>query len=84
MPDRAARTLLASATGPELVFLGFVLELAPCTALWERLRQEHVPTTGGLCASRFCGRPGYGSPVIPWPCTVASLADWAHLTHSRR
>jgi hypothetical protein len=84
MGEPAARALIASATGPELVFLGFVLELAPRYAHWAQIQQDHVPTADGFCAARVCGRPGYGSPVTPWPCTARALADWAHRTHARR
>jgi hypothetical protein len=84
MTDPTARALIAAASGPELVFLGFVLELAPNTDLWHCLQQDHVPTPDGLCAARVCGRPGYGSPVMPWPCTARSLADRAHRAHLLR
>ena len=70
--DRTARMLLAAASGAELVFLGCVLELAPFPEIWTRMQDEHTPTADGLCAAAVCGRPGYRTPVIPWPCTEQS------------
>jgi hypothetical protein len=33
---------------------------------------EHTPDGDGYC--RRCGRPGYGTPVVQYPCPVAALA----------
>jgi hypothetical protein len=84
MTDRRARGLIAAASGAELVFLGCVLELAPFPEIWARMQAEHVATADGLCAAPICGRPGYRTPVVPWPCTPRSLADWAQRAHARR
>lgn len=73
-----------SAGGAGLVYLSFVQELADCVPLWQRMRAEHVPTPEGFCAARPCGRGGYGSPHLRWPCAPRSLADHAALAHDAR
>jgi hypothetical protein len=84
-PDpEIARKLLSTATGSELLYLDFVLELAPCVALWQRMQDEHVANPEGFCAARTCGRGGSGSPYLPWPCPTRKLADWAWGAHHRR
>ncbi len=82
--DPEARRLLSTATGAELIYLDFVLELAPCVSLWQRMQDEHVPTAEGFCGARMCGRGGYGTPFMPWPCPTRRLADWAWGAHHRR
>jgi hypothetical protein len=37
-----------------------------------RLIVEHTPNGDGYC--RKCTRPGYGTPVVQHPCSVAALA----------
>jgi hypothetical protein len=37
-----------------------------------RLIVDHAPDGNGYC--RTCTRPGYGTPVIQHPCSVAALA----------
>jgi hypothetical protein len=64
-----------------LIYLTFVQELAENTDAWQRIRTEHVPTPEGFCGARGCGRGGYGTPHLTWPCSIRSLADWAHLAH---
>jgi hypothetical protein len=80
----AVRKLLGTATGSAVRYLDFVLELAPYVTLWQRMQDEHVPTPQGFCAARGCGRGGYGTPCLPWPCPTRRLADWAWGAHHRR
>jgi hypothetical protein len=83
-PEEAARELLAAATGSALRYLDFVLELAPDVDLWQRMQDEHVANPSGFCRARVCGRGGYGTPCLPWPCPTRLLADWAWGAHHRR
>jgi hypothetical protein len=51
---------------------------------WRRLLDEHTSSADGLC--RGCGRPGYGVPFRPWPCTLRRIAEQAaprHITLTR-
>ncbi len=64
-----------------LIYLTFVQELAENTSAWQNMRAEHTRTPDGLCAARVCGRGGYGTPHVAWPCSMRTLADWAHLAH---
>ena len=58
----------------------FTEQLAGLPMTWHRLLIDHVPTEGGLC--RACGRPGYGTPVQPWPCTLHKVAERAAELHN--
>lgn len=58
-------------------YLSFVLELASRPDVWGRMQAAHVPTAGGFCAARECGRGGCGTPHVRWPCPTRLLADWA-------
>jgi hypothetical protein len=40
-----------------------------------RLLREHSPDDHGLC--RGCRTPGTGTPYLPWPCPVATIAQAA-------
>jgi hypothetical protein len=58
-------------------YLSFVLELATRPDVWSRMQAAHVPTAEGFCAAPGCGRGGYGTPHLRWPCPTRLLADWA-------
>jgi len=77
------RRLISSGCGSEVVYLGFVMELATRTDLWQRMQREHTPTPEGFCAARTCGRGGYGTPCLRWPCPTRALADWAGDAYDR-
>jgi hypothetical protein len=66
--DPDGRYLFSTARGAELIYLDFVLELAPYVSIWQRMQNEHTPTAQGFCSARMCGRGGYGTPYMPWPC----------------
>jgi hypothetical protein len=83
-PPTEGPRLISTAQGAELIYLDFVVELAPHVSIWQRMQVEHVPTSDGFCAARMCGRGGYGTPYMPWPCTTRRLADWAWKVHQRR
>jgi hypothetical protein len=76
--------LISSASGPEVRYLDFVVELAPRTDIWQRMQTQHVSTADGCCAARICGRGGYGTPFLRWPCAMRRLADWASDAHYRQ
>ncbi|MCO1654276.1 hypothetical protein [Pseudonocardia humida] len=40
-----------------------------------RLLSGHARTDDGLCAG--CTRPGRGTPMLPWPCSLWTLARTA-------
>jgi hypothetical protein len=82
-PDAATPDVVIPPSVAEagLIYLTFVQELAENTDAWQRMRTEHVPTPEGFCVARGCGRGGYGTPHLPWPCSIRSLADWAYLAH---
>ena len=42
-----------------------------------RLIAEHVPDDKGRC--RGCTRPGTGTPMDYWPCTLSTAADAARV-----
>ncbi|HXV93443.1 MAG TPA: hypothetical protein VD813_09110 [Pseudonocardia sp.] len=56
-------------------FTAFTAELATMPDVVARLAEAHVPDGAGLC--RACGRPGRGTPHLPWPCGPARLAQAA-------
>jgi hypothetical protein len=41
----------------------------------ERLLAQHKPDSHGRCCG--CGEPGYGTPNLPWPCSIAKMAQAA-------
>lgn len=67
-----------------LGYLRFVSELAAAPDLVDRLLADHPVDEQGLCAGRFCGRPGCGSRYLPWPCPTRRLADLARAIHVSR
>ena len=71
------------AGGAEAEYLAFVAELAPRADLWLAMLDEHVPDEDGFCRSRYCGRGGYGTPCVRWPCPTRLLADRARKVHQR-
>jgi hypothetical protein len=42
-----------------------------------RLLTDHVPDDKGRC--RGCTRPGTGTPMDYWPCTLSTAADAARI-----
>jgi hypothetical protein len=42
-----------------------------------RLIADHVPDDKGRC--RGCTRPGTGTPMDYWPCTLSTAADAARI-----
>lgn len=71
------RHLIASASGSEVEYVNFVVELAPCVDIWTRMKQEHTRDRNGFCAARICARGGTGIAFMVWPCGTRRLADWA-------
>jgi hypothetical protein len=67
-----------------LLYLRVVSHLAAAPDLVVRLRAAHVPDAEGLCAAAVCGRPGRGTPHLPWPCPTRVLADRALAVHAAR
>lgn len=61
-----------------------IAALAQMVDVWQRLLADHVPDRDGMCAHRSCGRPGYGTPYVTWPCTTWVAADNAAHMHGRR
>ena len=57
-------------------------ELAPMTAVWRKLLEDHVPTSGGRC--RKCTQGGTGIPAERWPCGPRKLAEAAAELHGAR
>ncbi|HXV94215.1 MAG TPA: hypothetical protein VD813_13005, partial [Pseudonocardia sp.] len=56
-------------------FTAFTAELATMPEVVARLAEAHAPDGAGLC--RACGRPGRGTAHVPWPCSLARLAEAA-------
>jgi hypothetical protein len=54
-------------------------ELAPMTAVWRKLLEDHVPTPRGRC--RKCTQGGTGIPAARWPCGPRNLAEAAAELH---
>lgn len=68
----------------ELPYLRAVSELATAPSLIDRLVGDHGAGEDGMCTSGVCGRPGRGTPHLPWPCPTRRLADLAHAVHVSR
>jgi hypothetical protein len=60
-----------------LLYLRVVAELASAPDLVDRLIGIHAGDDAGLCVAGVCGRPGRGTPHLPWPCPTRRLADLA-------
>lgn len=56
-----------------------VAEVAKLPGAVEAILAEHRQDDHGMCRAPECGRPGYGTPVTPWPCGVYVLG-----AHARR
>ena len=56
-------------------------ELAPMTAVWRQLLEDHVPNAGGRC--RACTQGGTGIPTARWPCGPRRVAEAAAHHHAR-
>jgi hypothetical protein len=61
-----------------------IAQLALMVDVWRTIQAEHVRTDTGHCAHRTCGRPGYGSAYLVWPCAVRAAADAAAALHRQR
>ena len=57
-------------------------ELAQMTTLWQRLLEDHVPTSQGYC--RACTQGGTGIPTVRWPCGPRRIAEAAARYHAER
>jgi hypothetical protein len=57
-------------------------ELAPMTAVWKQLLEDHVPNSDGRC--RTCTQGGTGIPTVQWPCSPRKIAEAAARYHARR
>ena len=55
-------------------------ELAPMTAVWRQLLEDHVPNTVGRC--RACTQGGTGIPTARWPCGPRRIAEAAAQHHA--
>lgn len=66
--DREARRLISAATGTELIYLNFVLELAPYVSVWQRMQDEHVRLP------RASARPGSAGAEATEPRTSGGPA----------
>jgi hypothetical protein len=51
----------------------FVREMATNSDLVTRILVAHVPDPDQLCA--LCTRGGYGTPCVPWPCSIWHMAE---------
>jgi hypothetical protein len=65
-------------------YLRAVSELAGAPKLIDQLRAVHVKGDDGFCTAPVCGRPGHGTPCLPWPCPTRRLADLAWAAARRR
>jgi hypothetical protein len=55
--------------------------LADMPGVVAALLREHTPDGSGRC--RACGMPGTGTPYVPAPCSLWTLADRARAIHTR-
>lgn len=56
-------------------WLTFVAVLATMPDVRLKLRLDHSADEAGYC--RSCLTPGRGTPLVPFPCSLRSLADAA-------
>ncbi|WP_214403116.1 hypothetical protein [Pseudonocardia lacus] len=63
-------------------WLRIARELATLDDVVEQLLSRHARTDDGLCAC--CTRPGRGTPMLPWPCSLYSLARTAQVLRDSR
>ncbi|WP_214407064.1 hypothetical protein [Pseudonocardia lacus] len=66
------------------IYVRAVAELAGMPKLVAALRLRHVSGEDGMCVDPVCGRPGRGTPHLPWPCPTRRLADLAMTMRSSR
>lgn len=59
------------------IYMRAVAELAEMPKLIAKLQVRHVGDGDGMCVDPVCGRPGRGTPHLPWPCPTRRLADLA-------
>ena len=64
-------------------YVDLVATLADNPGAIERILATHQPDAYGMCRAPGCGRPGYGTRCVEWPCPPAGLALRAH-QHGRR
>ena len=55
-------------------------ELAPMTAVWRQLLDDHVPNSHGRC--RACTQGGTGIATVRWPCGPRNIAEAAARYHT--
>jgi hypothetical protein len=61
---------------------GVAAQLARMPDVIARLLVEHVPDENGRC--RGCGLPGTGTPYVPAPCGLWTVAEAARKLRSAR
>ena len=66
------------------IYMRAVAELAKMPTLITSLQVGHVRGEDGMCVDPVCGRPGRGTPYLPWPCPTRRLADLALTMRSSR
>jgi hypothetical protein len=81
---RAVRSPECTSGDGAQAFQAVAGELAEQVRVWRRILREHVRTDDGYCAHPHCGRPGYGTPHVPHPCSARVLATLARDLHRAR
>ena len=84
--DRSAEPRPSHPTsgGATQAFRAAAGELAARPEVWRRILREHTRTGDGYCVHPQCGRPGYGTPFVPYPCATRVLASIARGLHRVR
>jgi hypothetical protein len=66
---------------PSSSFRQLATALAGMPVVVAALLRAHAPDGFGRC--RACGMPGTGTPYIPAPCPLRTLAETARTIHAR-